>query len=330
MAIECLGKTTYEKFNKSHIDIWVAKSIKARVLLTMGKWAEAAAVSQDVIDNSGYKLATSTYTDTDQQNRFGEMTNSEWIWGCSSSRTDMSQQGSKLRSWHDLVSNNAGSYNANSPRAINCQLYWSIPETDVRKAMWIEDPYTATTVYLPNGGKKAPFMAQKFLVDDNTTKYEERDVPYIRLPEIMMIAAEGYAKSSEVAKAQKLVYDLGNFRDPAYTMPTESGDALMEKILWQKRVELWGEAGIRWFDLKRLNLPCDRGAKPRPEYNQGNWKNSATKAPENLDPLASNYDMYGANLGDGARYIPAGDKRWQWLLPTQEVNTNPLCPQNEL
>ena len=327
-GIECLGKTNYVKYNKSHIDQWVAKGIKARVLLTMGKWADAATVAQDIIDHSGAKLAKSTYTDGMNENRFGEMTNTEWLWGCSSSRTDQSQFGGKLRSWHDFISNNAASYNANSPRAINCLLYWSIPDSDVRKAMWLQDPYT-NTCYINAAGKKAPFMSQKWLVDDPVTKYEERDVPYMRIPEIMMIAAEGYAKSNNPAKAQQLVYELGSFRDANYQKPTETGDALCEKIMWQRRVELWAEAGLRWFDLKRLNLPCDRGPAPRAGYNQGPWTNSAKSAPTNLDPQASNYDMYGASLGEEARVIPAGDVRWQWLIPSQELSANPLCTQND-
>ena len=330
-AIVELESTNYKKFNKSHIDQWVAKGIKARVLLTMGKWADAATVAQDIIDHSGAHLDPTTYTDGMAENRFGEMKNTEWLWACASSRTDQSQFGGKLRSWHDFISNNAASYNANSPRAINCLLYNTIPATDIRKGMWLPDPYT-TTCYINASGKKAPYMSQKWLVDDPVTKYEERDVPYMRLPEIMLIAAEGYARSggANVTKAQQLVYKLGHDRDNAYAAVTETGDALIEKIMWQRRVELWAEAGLRWLDLKRLNLPCDRGPAPRDGYNKGPWKNSATAAPTNLDPLASNYDMYGAALGEEARCIPAGDKRWQWLIPEQELSSNPLMVQNEL
>ena len=333
-AIKLLESTDYVKYNKSHIDQWVAKGFKARVLLNQGKWAEAAKYAQDIVDNSGAALQTSTYTDTDKENRFGEASNKEWLWACISSRDDQSQFGSKLRSWHDLVSNNAGSYNSNSPRAINCLLYNTIPDTDVRKAMWLPDPYTAPVVYINASGKKAPYMAQKFLVDDCVTKYEERDVPYMRLPEMMLIAAECYARTNETSKAEALLLKLGQFRDPSYTIANASvakgEDAtLLNKIMWQKRVELWGEAGIRWIDLKRLNLPCDRGPAPREGYNQGGWKNTAKSAPTNLDPEASNYNMYGAGLTEEARVIPAGDKRWQWLLPSQEVDVSG-CEQNPL
>ncbi len=331
-AITELEATTYKKYNKSHIDQWVAKGIKARVLLTMGKWADAATVAQDVIDHSGAALDPTTYTDGMAENRFGEMKNNEWLWACASSRTDQTQFGSKLRSWHDFISNNAASYNANSPRAINCLLYNTIPASDIRKGMWLPDPYT-TTCYINAAGKKAPYMSQKWLVNDPVNKYEERDVPYMRLPEMMMVAAEGYARSgvaANVTKAQQLVYQLGHDRDPGFAAVTETGDALIEKIMWQRRVELWAEAGLRWLDLKRLNLPCDRGPAPRAGYNQGPWKNNATAAPTNLDPLASNFNMYGAGLGEESRVVPAGDKRWQWLIPQQEIDANPLMVQNPL
>ena len=103
--------------------------------------------------------------------------------------------------------------------------------------------------------------------------------------------------------------------------------------MWQRRVELWAEGGLRWYDLKRLNLPCDRGPAPRDGFNKGGtsngWKTTGTTMPTNLDPLASNFNMYGEQgVGEGARLIPAGDIRWQWLIPYNEVNSNPLCEQN--
>ena len=36
-----------------------------------------------------------------------------------------------------------------------------------------------------------------------------------------------------------------------------TGTALAEDVMVHRRIEPWGE-GFRWFDLKRLNLPCER------------------------------------------------------------------------
>ena len=344
-AIECLQNTSETKKNKSHIDVWVAKGMKARILLTMGKWAEAAAVAEDVVKNSGAALQADTYTCGPFNNQMSDMSNTEWLWG--QAHSDDATQHGALRAWHNFISNNSASYNRNSPRAINSLLFKTIPDTDVRKNNWVENPFTrkkgnvkdngandGITLWVPTGSARiCPYMSQKWLIDDAGVQNTYFDVPYMRLPEMMMIAAEGYAKSNQPAKAQQLVYDLGHFRDPAFTMPTETGDALVEKIMWQRRVELWAEAGLRWLDLKRLNVACDRGPKPRDGYNQGGtangWGTSMKKMPTNLDPLASNYNMYGEQFpGEAARYIPANSLKWQWLIPYNEMDSNELMVQN--
>lgn len=351
-AIACLGKVTDPsiKKNKSHIDQWVAKGLKARVLLTQGKWAEAAAVAEDVVNNSGAKLQADTYTCGFAGNQMSDSNNTEWLWGQIHS-DDASQHGA-LRAWHTFISNNSASYNRNTPRAILNTLYATIPATDVRKNCWIEDPYkrtkvtckgtqTANSVVVPSGSARlAPWMSQKWLINDNEVQNTYFDVPYMRLPEIMLIAAEGYARANQTAKAEAMLLKLAQHRDPSYTIANGAvakGEeaTLVNKIIWQRRVELWAESGLRWYDMKRLNIACDRGAKPRDGYNQGGttngWGTSAKAMPTNLDPEASNYNMYGEQgQKEEARIIPAGDKRWQWLIPSQELNVNPLCTQNEL
>ena len=79
-------------------------------------------------------------------------------------------------------------------------------------------------------------------------------------------------------------------------------------------------------------MALDRGPKPRAGYNQGNWSNSMTTMPTNVDPLASNFNMYGNGtvIGEPNRYRPADSKEWQWVLPEKEVELNPLCIQNPL
>lgn len=351
-AIECLEKVTDGsiKKNKSHIDQWVAKGLKARVLLTQGKWADAAAVAEDVVNNSGAKLQDDTYTVGFAGNQMSDSENTEWLWG--QIHADASQHGT-LRAWHSFISNNTVSYNRNTPRAIYNQLYATIPATDVRRRCWVEDPYskkkvtaltgpqTDDSVVVPGGGtaRLAPWMSQKWLVNDECNQNTYFDVPYMRLPEIMLIAAEGYARANQPSKAEPILLKLGRHRDPSYTIataPVAKGEeaTLVNKALWQRRVELWAESGLRWFDMKRLNIPCDRGPAPRPEYNQGGttngWGTGAKTMPANLDPEASNYNMYGEQgQREDARVIPVGDKRWQWLIPTQELSINTLCTQND-
>ena len=74
---------------------------------------------------------------------------------------------------------------------------------------------------------------------------------------------------------------------------------MVNEILLQRRIELWGE-GFRFFDLKRTNAALDRTG--------ANHISSVS----------------------GVSNVPAGDKRWQWLIPIAEINANPLIIQNEL
>ena len=341
-AYDNLSKYTLQRENKSHFDQYVVKGLLARVYLTMGKWSEAAKAAEYVIEKSGAKLQDDTYTIVADRNC--SATNTEWLWALIV-KEDGSQSGN-LKSFHNFISNNNTSYNRNSPRAILNLLYESIPESDVRKAAWMKDPYTDTPQLPANkSARKAPWMSQKWILSDSETQKSYRDVAYMRLPEMYLIAAEGYARSkdaSKVAIAQDYLYTLAHHRDPQYVKSASTGDELAEEVMWQRRVELWGECGLRWHDLKRLDLPVDRGPKPREGYNQGGtlngWGTSAKKAPWNdskylpLDPEASNYNMYGEQaVGETARYIerPSKNKNWQWLIPILELNNNPECVQNE-
>lgn len=77
-----------------------------------------------------------------------------------------------------------------------------------------------------------------------------------------------------------MLYTIAHHRDPKYAKPTTSGEALVEAVIWQRRVELWAEHGTRWHDLKRLDQAIDRGPKPRDGYNQGARQTDGAQAPK--------------------------------------------------
>jgi hypothetical protein len=86
-------------------------------------------------------------------------------------------------------------------------------------------------------------------------------------------------------------------RDASYIKSTQIGAALMDEIMIQRRVELWCE-GFRFLDLKRTNSTLDR---------------NGTGATTALATVLA---------------VPAGDKRWQFLIPRRELETNPTIEQN--
>ena len=333
-AIRLLAETTVERPNKSHIHVHIARGLKARVLLAQSRWAEAAAMAELVVTQSGAKLQDDTYITT--QDRFSDASNTEWLWGSNK----VAEQIATLRSFHEYMSNNFRSYNGNTPRAIYNLLYDKISPTDVRKGVWFPraaDKSTWTTArpqYSSYGGARvANYMANKYLLADQSAVFG--NVPFMRLPEMILIQAEGYARAGENAKAAQALYPLAKHRDPAYTLSTKTGQALIDEIMVQRRVELWGE-GFRFLDLKRLNMPLDRGPAPRDGYNKGWWPivigatASSTFVLTNWDPEASNFNMYGDGtvIGEAARYREAGHLEWQFKFHQDVIDSNPLCEQN--
>lgn len=336
-AIRYLAATTVVRPNKSHINVHVARGLKARVLLAQSKWIEAATMAKLVVDNSGAELQNDTYTTTG--NRFSDNSNREWLWGTNKVLGQITSSG--YTEFFSYMSNKTSpTYNGNTPRAIYNLLYDKISPTDVRKGVWFPRAADKTSlprpVYSTGGsGRVANYMANKFLLADPAAR--GGDVPFMRLPEMMLIMAEGYARAGRDADAQNALYPLACHRDPQYIKSTRTGSDLIDEIMFQRRVELWGE-GFRFTDLKRLNMPLDRGPAPRPGYSTVWWVAVAGAGtatfpfPANWDPQASNFNMYenGTVIGESNRYREAGHKEWQFLFHQSVIDSNPLCEQNPL
>jgi len=323
-AILLLETVTNIRLNKSHINLTVARGMKARVLLTQGKWEEAATMARLAINESGAALQLNTYTTI--VNRMSDQTNTEWLWG----KFALEDQAGTLRDFHAFISNRNVSYNRNTPRCIYNKLYDQITSTDVRKKLWFpsaQDPSVVPRPIIPTAGNRRNYMSNKFIVAIETQACA--DVPYMRLPELILIEAEGLARAGKFAEAADALYPLARHRDPSYVKSVLTGDPLIDEIMVQRRIELWGE-GFRWFDLKRLNLPLDRGPAPRAGYSIAAWNNSNVM-PINVDPLASNYNMYDEQgMGEANRYRAADSNEWEWLFPNVETDVNPLIIQNPL
>jgi hypothetical protein len=267
-----------------------ARAIKARVALTKQDYVTAATYAKQVIDAGGSSLMTNAQ----YQEGFNNLSNPEWIWGA----YVQDDQGDTFGSFHGQISWDGNTtYIRGTPKRINSALYDQINTTDVRKKMWEPTP-TATNFPLPlSTYVRQPYMSRKFKTRNTPTI---GDVPYIRLAEMYLVLAEAYAKTpGKEGDARTALFTLAKNRDASYTLSTNSGQALINEILFQRRVELWGE-GFRFFDLKRLNQSLDRSVVP-------------------------NY--VSASVG-GVMQVSAEDNRWQWAIPIAEIQANPNTTQN--
>ena len=264
---------TTSRVNKSHINLSVVKGLQARVALVQQDWTNAA------------KFAAG----------FQDLTNSEWMWGFD----HLEDQTEYFGAYHSYISCNYNSTVIRTyPKVINSLLYKQIPTTDVRAQMWVETP-TATNSVVPPGGVRPKFLNQKFRLPGVPSTSAQGDVPYMRAAEMYLIEAEAKARLNDAAGASQVLFDLVKTRNASYVKSTSTGVTLINEILLQRRIELWGE-GHRFFDLKRTNAALNR---------------NGTNA---IASVALLYD------------VAPGDVRWEFLIPRREINANPAIVQNPL
>lgn len=274
--------------NKSHINVWVTKGIRARVALTMQDYPNAIKFAKEIIDGNSFPLMSEANYLSGFNNAPGL---SEVMWASMPTL----DQGDTFGSFFAQIAYNANtSFMRANPKRINSALFNKISATDVRKKMWEVAP-TAANFPLPlTTFARQPYMSRKFSVKV-VGGPSLGDVPLMRSAEMYLILAEAYAKTSGGENnAKATLQALSIKRDPNAVLSANSGQDLINEILDHRRVELWGE-GFRFLDLKRLNLPLDRTVVP-------NFVSASVAA---------------------TMTIPAGDPKWQFLIPRAEMEANP-------
>ncbi|HEX5655476.1 MAG TPA: RagB/SusD family nutrient uptake outer membrane protein [Chitinophagaceae bacterium] len=232
--------------NSSHLNLNVAKGLRARVALAMQDWTTAAQMASEA------RQGLSLMSNAQYLQGFNDYTNPEWMWGS----RQIQDQTTFFYSFFAFMSCNFNSTNIRgNPKCINSRLYRAISSTDVRKQLW-DSTGTNTAFPIPPGGSRFPYMNRKFISAGGSGS-SIGDVPIMRVAEMYLIEAEAKARAGQDAAAATALFTLAKQRDPNYVLSTKTGDALIDEIMIQRRAELWGE-GFRFYDLKRLNLPLDR------------------------------------------------------------------------
>ncbi|AFL83886.1 hypothetical protein Belba_1255 [Belliella baltica DSM 15883] len=177
-AIALLGTS---RAAKSHLNINVARGIKARIALTQGNYTVAA--QQASLARDGYPLMSQTQL----YDGFNNVDNPEWIWG---SRQQDDQQ-TFFASFFAYLSVNFSSTNIRgNPKAINSLLYDQISDTDARKGLWdpnasdpaMRDPFIDEIT--ASNFSKIDYMNRKFIAQGGASSVG--DVPYMRAAEMYL------------------------------------------------------------------------------------------------------------------------------------------------
>ncbi len=237
---EAIPDLPEERLGKSYINKSVANGILARVLLvTQDDWDLASSAAKAAYGGN----ATSAVVSTNWGNGFSDLTDQDWLWGHFQNGTN--ETNFFWMAPHVFLDHLSVSFQATY---INTNFRDEFSDTDVRKLF--QDLYNSSTPY-------REFITSKFVFTFAS------DVPLMRKSEMVLIDAEAQYNLGNEPEARNLLFALQKDRDPNATLSTNSGNALMNEILLERRKELYGEIGVEWFDAKRLRMPINRDAVHR-------------------------------------------------------------------
>jgi hypothetical protein len=249
--------------SRTRANKWAATALLARVDLYLSNWADAEADASAVISNSGL------FNLNGDLNKVFTPDNTEAIW---------------------QVYNDANGYTVYAfmvlPNAVTQiptfvltpSLVSAFEAGDARKLSW-----TNTLVY--NGINYTYPYKYKSIDGGANAEY----LTMLRLAEQFLIRAEARVKQNNISGA---VADINRLRARARTSPATlpdyanniSSDAALAAIAKERRIELFGEQGHRWFDLKRTGTVNTVIGALKPTY----WKPAAALYPIPLSEISRN------------------------------------------
>lgn len=236
----------------------VAKALLARVSLFLKDYTRAAQLTTEVINQ------TDKYELEPDLNKAFLIPSKEVIWQLQHNEA-LSPHGSSTLETTTIIS--APLADLNCFYLITPKLLNEFESGDQRKVKWIaEDKFANKIPYKYKAGQA------EGIVGGTPTEY---NIP-LRLSEQLLIRAEALLAGPAADKNGALA-DLNTIRRRAgltTDLPnTLTNDQVMDAIAHERMVELFGEWGLRWFDLKRTGkAEAVLGAIPAKQPWAGNFQ----------------------------------------------------------
>lgn len=243
--------------HKSHLDYYMANAIKANVSLVQNKWADAENFATEALNKGGLAMISGD----DLYSGFNSVKLKDVMWGAEI----IADQSTVWSSFFSHMDASAGQYATTSRKCIYNWLYNQIPSTDARKQWWNSSAAS-------DKPEEQPYNQKKFRYSDKVASLG--DYIFMRAEEMQLVKAEAQAQQNKFPQAQASLEALMKLRDPSGYAQTLNGvelsnsltmgsigtpRTLMDHIILQRRIELWGESE-RIFDVLRLKTGYDRNA----------------------------------------------------------------------
>ncbi|WP_109851256.1 RagB/SusD family nutrient uptake outer membrane protein [Aquimarina sp. AU58] len=229
-----------DRISKSYVNVNVANGMLAQVYQTMNNWTGAEEAARKAYGGS----PSSVLHPEQYNNGFDDIAESdEWMWG-------MAQTEDQNQGWagapHVIADHRVLTYYGTY---FNNDFVALFSDTDVRNLF--ENRY--------GGGDNVfwRWVSNKFAFTFAC------DVPFMRTAEMILIEAEAKYHNGDAAGAHNLLFALQSNRDPEAVKSTNTGTALLDEILVERRKELYAENGVEWFDAKRYRKGITRTGNHR-------------------------------------------------------------------
>lgn len=302
-ALSLFDSSGYTRKENFEIDASVAQAVYARAAINKQdyrsaiQFASLARENYPLMDVNDYKAGFANPT-------------SEWIW---SSYGALDETLYFYSYFAYIAYNSTASAVRNYPKRISKELYDQIPETDIRKDLFLnpegfeynENTGEAGSDLNDNARSRYPDLPNNAKVYAHMQfKIKANDMPgvgnlnHFRSSELLLIEAEArYFENPADTKIVDLLEELtaSTGRDSNYSV-TATGTDLLDEIKKYRAIELWGE-GFDWFDHKRWADPIDRKGVDE----GGNF----------LRALA-------------VRIEPQEKNKWTWMTPQRETDNNDM------
>ena len=291
-----------DRLNRTMPNLACVYGLEARLNMWKEDYPAAATAAQQAIDASGMTpLSEAVALDKAS----GMNTYSEFMW-CVNLVKESDAVQSGIVNFTSWMSNQTtyGYTGAATGQYVICDknFYERISDTDWRKKWWqapegssLRDQSSKNHIeYLSADEAEAlpTYASVKFRPGQgNQEDYNVGSAtatPLMRVEEMYFIKAEAEAHSNPATGIATLTDFMTKYRDPSYSTEAGTKDEAIDEIIFQKRVELWGE-GQLFFDYKRLNMSVTRGYEGTPFFDRLRLNTNGRPAWMNLVISVSEY-----------------------------------------